>query len=152
MNNIYKLRFGKSSFELEKHYNTLSDSQKERISSMKPVSFFDFNDNQSRYTLFMIITPGEIKEYTAILDSNDIPYSIDNISDSLIRNSIDLDDYIMENATRGSRSKAIGFIEKKNQWVYENLDIDTVLDRISDVGMDSLSSIEKKFLKNYTVE
>lgn len=31
----------------------------------------------------------------------------------------------------------------------ENLDIDIVLDRISEVGIDNLSQIEKDFLKNY---
>ena len=36
-----------------------------------------------------------------------------------------------------------------DEWIYDNLDIDIVLDRISDVGMESLKKVEKEFLKNY---
>jgi len=32
-----------------------------------------------------------------------------------------------------------------------NLDIDMVLDRISEVGIDFLKSVEKEFLKNYQI-
>jgi hypothetical protein len=41
------------------------------------------------------------------------------------------------------------FIDDVNEWVYNNLEIDMILDRISEVGMNSLSQIEKDFLKNY---
>ena len=41
------------------------------------------------------------------------------------------------------------FIDDLNDWISINLDIDTVLDRISEVGIDNLSLVEKKFLKNY---
>jgi hypothetical protein len=34
-------------------------------------------------------------------------------------------------------------------WIYKNLDIDGVLDRITEVGLNNLSSIEKEFLKNF---
>ena len=38
-----------------------------------------------------------------------------------------------------------------DDWIYENLDIDTVLDRISSVGIKSLRKIEKEFLNNYNI-
>ena len=37
-------------------------------------------------------------------------------------------------------------------WIYDNLEIDIVLDRITEVGMDSLKDVEKNFLKNYNNE
>jgi hypothetical protein len=40
------------------------------------------------------------------------------------------------------------FVDDLNDWIYNNLDIDTILDRISQVGLDSLSKIEKQFLNN----
>ena len=38
-----------------------------------------------------------------------------------------------------------------DNWILHNLDIDTVLDRITEVGIDSLKPIETKFLKNYKI-
>ena len=37
-------------------------------------------------------------------------------------------------------------------WIYNNLEINIVLDRINEVGMESLKDVEKKFLKNYNNE
>ena len=152
MNCIYKLRFEKSSYDLEKDYEKLSEYQKEKIASLKPTSFFDFNDEQFKYTLYMIISPIDIKNYVSILDINQIGYELDDISDAALKDEIELDDYLMKQSNRSNRTKIINFIEKKNEWVYENLDIDTVLDRISEVGMESLRYIEKKFLQNYHID
>lgn len=152
MNCIYKLRFEKSSYDLEKDYEKLSEYQKEKIANMKPASFFDFNDEQFKYTLYMIISPIDIKNYVSILDINQIGYELDDISDAALKDEIELDDYLMKQSNRSNRTKIINFIEKKNEWVYENLDIDTVLDRISEVGMESLRYIEKKFLQNYHID
>ena len=42
------------------------------------------------------------------------------------------------------------FIDDLNDWIFENLNIDNVLDRISEVGgVKNLTSIEKEFLKNF---
>ena len=152
MNCIYKLRFEKSSYDLEKDYESLSEYQKEKIANMKPTSFFDFNDEQFKYTLYMIISPIDIKNYISILDMNHIGYELDDISEVALKDEIELDDYLMKQSNRSNRTKIINFIEKKNEWVYENLDIDTVLDRISEVGMESLRYIEKKFLQNYRID
>ena len=40
------------------------------------------------------------------------------------------------------------FVDDLDDWIYNNLDIDTILDRISQVGLDSLTKIEKEFLNN----
>mgnify|MGYP000627723900 CR=1 FL=1 len=41
------------------------------------------------------------------------------------------------------------FIDDVDDWIFENLDIDMVLDRISEVGMESLTRIEKYYLNNF---
>ena len=43
------------------------------------------------------------------------------------------------------------FNKKITEWILSNLDIDIVLDRISNVGIEGLNKIEKKFLDNYKV-
>jgi hypothetical protein len=42
-------------------------------------------------------------------------------------------------------------MEGINYWTMENIDIDIVLDRISQVGMNNLKEVEKDFLKNYKI-
>jgi hypothetical protein len=43
------------------------------------------------------------------------------------------------------------FNKKITEWILSNLDIDIVLDRISNVGIEGLNKTEKKFLDNYKV-
>lgn len=40
------------------------------------------------------------------------------------------------------------FMEKLNEFLTDNLDVDSILDRILDVGVDKLTSFEKYFLNN----
>jgi len=42
------------------------------------------------------------------------------------------------------------FMEKLNEFLTDNLDVDSILDRILDVGIDKLTSFEKYFLNNDT--
>jgi len=39
-------------------------------------------------------------------------------------------------------------MEKLNEFLTDNLDVDSILDRILDVGVDKLTSFEKYFLNN----
>ena len=94
----------------------------------------------------------EINEYISILKQNSIAHRILDISDEILRGEVEIDDHLMLNANRFNKTKVLKFIDKKNEWIYDNLDIDTVLDRISDVGMEALRHIEKKFLENYHID
>jgi hypothetical protein len=42
------------------------------------------------------------------------------------------------------------FMERLNEFLTDNLDVDSILDRILDVGVDKLTSFEKYFLNNDT--
>lgn len=41
-------------------------------------------------------------------------------------------------------------MEDLDHWILENLEIDIVLDRITEVGIENLTDVEKKFL--YEIE
>jgi len=56
---------------------------------------------------------------------------------------------LIENKVEAINStKYLFFVDDLDDWIYNNLDIDTILDRISQVGLDSLTKIEKEFLNN----
>lgn len=147
--NLYKVTFNKSSFDLVDDYERLSEIDKERISDLDVFAFFDY-DEDDKYAFFIIIDTLEFKSYTKILNENLIYFNIENYSKNVIKGNFDIESYLSEYSSPMNTIKLSFFIDDLNEWIYENLDIDIVLDRISEVGIKSLRKIEKEFLNNYS--
>ena len=144
---VYKLKFSKSSYELNDDYERLSDIEKEKISNMEADSFFDI-DEDDKYTFYIIVNPIELKAYLSVLNENLIHYDINDISDDILKGKLEID---IKNINPLNSLKYSFFMDDLDDWIYENLDIDTVLDIISSVGIKSLRKIEKEFLNNYNI-
>jgi len=147
---VYKIQFTKNSYDLNVEYDKLSEHEKEAISSMLPESYFEFNDNNDCYSLYIILNPIDAKRYTKILDDNLIIHSITNISNDLL-NGMDFEKELKTFVNGLNRFRWNNFNKKITEWITSNLDIDIVLDRISSVGVEGLNKIEKKFLDNYKI-
>lgn len=145
---VYKIQFFKSSYELNEEYEKLSEHEKEKISELDAEGFFDY-DEFDRYTVYVITTSREINRYLSILGNNLIKYQLHNLSDDLLKDKVDLEMDLAGQINTLNSIKYSFFIDDVNSWIYQNLDIDMVLDRISEVGIDSLRSVEKEFLKEY---
>jgi hypothetical protein len=146
---LYKIVFNKSSFELNDDYERLSEYEKEIISSMPVDAFFDY-DCDDDYTCFLITSIETVKSYVSILNNNLIKHKVHNISNKVINNEINLEKEIKDSIEPTYKIKFNIFIDGVNEWILEHLDIDTVLDRINQVGgMNNLRQVEKEFLKNY---
>ena len=139
VNHVYKVKYSKSSLELNNDYENLSDFEKESLSELDALSFFDFEEDQ-KYTCYIITTRLDLKKYIKILLNILIILSGKLDIENETRNKIDNFNFL----------KYEFFIDHINDWIYENLEIDIVLDRINEVGMDSLKDIEKLFLKQYS--
>lgn len=146
---VYKIQFYKSSYQLNDEYERLSEHEKERISELDAEGFFDYNDDDDKYTVYVITTPLEIKQYLSILANNLVKYDLFDLSKDVLFNKIDLNEVLKDQINTTNSIKYSFFIDDVNGWVYQNLDMDTVLDRISDVGIDGLTDVEKDFLKMY---
>jgi len=146
---IYKIIFDRTSFELNEDYERLSEHEKENISDMDTQSFFDYQDHNDNYICFIITSPLEVKRYLEILSRNFITHQLKDLSKDIIGFKIDIEEELRPLLSTTNSLKYSFFIDDLNYWISINLDIDTVLDRISEVGMDNLSLVEKKFLKNY---
>ena len=81
---VYKLKFSKSSYELNDDYERLSDIEKEKISNLEADSFFDI-DEDDKYTFYIIVNPIELKAYLSVLNENLIHYDINDISDDILK-------------------------------------------------------------------
>jgi hypothetical protein len=151
MTKVYKIKFNKSSFELNDDYERLSDYEKDIISELNTESFFDYEDELDNYICFVITTPTELDRYLKILRNNLIENECSDLSKPVLKNEINLE--LLEGKLDSNNYfKYDFFMDDLESWIYDNLEIDIVLDRITEVGMNSLKDVEKNFLKNYNNE
>jgi hypothetical protein len=90
-----------------------------------------------------------MKKYTSILSKNLIKFEFSDLTKDVLSSKVDLELELKPQLKTTNSIKYSFFIDDVNEWIYNNLEIDMILDRISEVGMNSLSQIEKDFLKNY---
>ena len=148
MNRVYNIVFNKSSYERDKDYERFSEQEKVTISSMNPDSFFDFNDKE-HYTLYLIFSPLDIEKYSKILDNNFIEHKLEDVSEKVLENKLCVESSLKPFVNALNRFRWNTYKAKLDQWIYDNLDMDLVLDRIGQCGMDGLRPVEKKFLRNF---
>jgi hypothetical protein len=149
-NRVYKIRYSKSSLELNEDYDCLSDYEKEAISELDAEGFFDYEDNNI-YCCYVISTPIEVTKYSKILTNNLIAHECLDLSKDIIYNKIDVEYELEDKLDEKNLFKYDFFLDDLEHWIYNNLEIDIVLDRITDVGIDSLKQVEKDFLKHYSI-
>lgn len=148
MTKVYKIKFNKSSFELNDDYERLSDYEKDIISELNTESFFDYENEIGNYVCYVITTPTELDRYLKILRNNVIEHESSDLSNPVLKNEINLE-MLEDKLDSNNYFKYDFFMDDLESWIYDNLEIDIVLDRITEVGMDSLKDVEKNFLKNY---
>jgi hypothetical protein len=149
-NRVYKIRYSKSSLELNEDYDCLSDYEKEAISELDAEGFFDYEDNNI-YCCYVISTPVEVVKYSKILTNNLIQHEYLDLSQEILNNKIDIEIELEDKLDEKNLFKYDFFLDDLEHWIYNNLEIDIVLDRITDVGINSLRQVEKDFLKHYSV-
>jgi hypothetical protein len=146
---VYKIRYDQSSFQLNEEYDRLSEHEKEKIADLDAESFFDYQDYKDRYVCYIITTPAEVKKYSSILSNNLIQHQIIDISEDILKFKINIEEELKPLLSTINSIKYSFFVYDLNEWILSNIDIDTVLDRISDVGIENLTKVEKDFLINY---
>jgi len=143
---VYKIQFNKSSYELNSQYDGISQSEKDKLSESNVIGSYDMDDIDFKYVLYVITCKIEINKYIEILNNNFIQYKIYDITNDVLMNRINWSEILLD-----KKKEYYTFINDINLWISENLDIDIVLDRISESGIESLTTIEKEFLKTYKV-
>lgn len=146
---VYKVKFLKSSLQLnDEDYDKLSDHERIRIDEFDTDRFFDFDDTDG-YTWYVITDAIEMKVLLGILSGNLIEVSCKNLSSDILSKKINLESDINAHINKLNSKKFKIFISELNKWIYQNLDMDTVLDRISESGIESLTETEQLFLNNF---
>lgn len=129
-------------------YSSISDSDLDKIATLDIISSFDY-EKEEFYYCYIICNDVEIKKYKKILDENYINYSCEDLSEGILKNEYNIY-YIKEYIDNDNYYLYEDFIECIEEWIFENLDLDIVLDLISLNGMNNLREVDRKFLKeNY---
>lgn len=152
MNSIYKIKFEESSSFLRNYYDTkLSNGDKRKIERLEALSYFDYEENE-KYICILIASIYDIKEYLSIMSKNSIKFRYSDMSDDILKRRIDIINELRDKVNESSSVTFSFFTEDLESWIFDNLNIDIVLDKISEVGIENLSDIENKFLKNLNNE
>jgi len=142
------IEFCRSSEDVSYDYDHLSDNDKEKIANLDTEASFDYEDEQQNYVCYSLMSSNETEKWKNILDANFIPYICHDISLNVIKNNINLEKKLIKYTNNYNENSYHEFINKLNEWIKSNLDLDTVLDMINEKGVDSLRLIDKEFLKN----
>lgn len=146
---IYKIQFSKSSKKLQYDYEKLSDDDKNNISIIEVVAYFDYNESD-KYTIFVIVNKNEIEKYIDLLNKNKIKFVCEDISKDVLNGDINVDMIIKSHVNKKNIINYKLFMDCLNEWLYNNYDVDMILDKISKHGIESLNKIELEFLNDYS--
>jgi hypothetical protein len=144
---LVKIDFCRAVEDVSYDYEHLSDNDKEKVSNIDIVASFDFEDEYQIYNSYFLISPNEIEKYRKILDDNIIPYLCTDFSSNVIQNKMNLERILLKYTNNNNEIEYYKFINRLNEWIKENLDIDIVLDMINEKGINSLRTVDKEFLK-----
>jgi hypothetical protein len=123
----------------------------EKLETIYLLNFYlciDFIKDKN-YTLFVISDNLGVDNFKMFLDENKIPYICKNISDLVLSGEININDSILDSLDEFNYEISDLFLEEIDDWIYQNTDIDIILDKISEKGIESLIEPEKKYLDNY---
>lgn len=148
---IYKITFNNTSKELEDLDDSFSILDQEKLEEISAYSYFDYDGVNGDYTVFFMSSPVSIKTYIDILNTYYIKLDCLDITNDLLNLKYNLEIDLKHLVNNDNEIKFEFFIDDLNSWLLENLDIDTILDKISEIGIDNLSELEKEFLKNYKI-
>lgn len=150
---LYQISFDQSCDELNNSYSDIPEHEKEKIHNMDVLASFDYEDKSNKYNCYLLTTKIEIEIYKNILNNNIITYICKDISQDVISNNIDIEKIISSNMDKkyyillGINYEI--FIAEITEWIYQNMDLDFILDRINKDGIESLRPIDRYFLLHY---
>jgi hypothetical protein len=146
---LQKFEYFRGADILAEEYTYLSENDKERIINIDSEATFDFEDEHNNYTCYLLIDSSELQKYKKVLDLNLIAYLCNDISQSVIKNQLNLEKILSKYVTPDNERDYYTFMKTVDDWIVSKLDLDLVLDMINEKGMASLRDIDKRFLNQF---
>ena len=144
---IFKLSFVFEPSLLSEYYSTLSEIQKSKVSNLDITASFYYQSYNIQIG-YLIISQLEMEIYKKVLDDNYIPYICEEISQKVLNNKTNLE-IELENYINFYNSIDYDIlIYEVNQWLRQRLTLDSILDRISEFGIETLRPIDREILRS----
>jgi hypothetical protein len=126
--NVYKLKTGLTQEDLDKLQNSMDESDFILINSVEDKVLNADIIEDGFVSSYMICSEKILDLLKSIFYKYEVTFSVQDITKLFLYGQVDVDDIYFQN------------------YLQENLDIDTILDKISEVGIDSLSDLDKDIL------
>jgi len=127
--NIYKISTNLTESESDKIYNNLSREDKKKISDLNEgVLNSDIFDEFGHMTSYMICNKEVVDFIVNVFHENKVKYKVENITKLFLYGQVKIEDKDFQ------------------IFLKENLDIDTILDKINEIGINSLTDLDKEIL------
>lgn len=144
---IFKLSFIFEPSLLSEYYSTLTEIQKSKVSNLDITASFYYQSYNIQIG-YLIISQLEMEIYKKVLDDNYIPYICEEISQKVLNNKTNLE-IELENYINFYNSIDYDIlIYEVNQWLRQRLTLDSILDRISEFGIETLRPIDREILRS----
>lgn len=148
---VYHLEFARDIETVVWEYSHLSETDRTNLSTIQFSVTYDYIDEYQNYNFVIITDPEQMNKYVKILQNNFILHFHRDISNSLLKDTIDFS-RLEKVIDRSTNSLFIKFQNKINEWILKHQDLDNVLDMINEKGINKLRDIDKKFLEDYGKE
>ncbi len=145
---FYHIDYSRSTNDVHWEYQNMTENDRIALVNLKFDASFDYEDRLGNYNMYLLTTTMQYEKFKEILDNNIILYVSRDLSHQLLYNRFDLN-HLKKNLELEQRKLYELFIDRLDEWLLENLEIDIVLDIINDKGIKKLRKIDKKFLENY---
>jgi hypothetical protein len=127
--NVYKISTNLTESESDKIYNSLSRENKKKISDLNEgVLNNDIFDEFGHMTSYMICDKQVVDFIVDLFHVNKVKYKVEDITKLFLYGQVKIEDKDFQN------------------FLKENLDIDTILDKINEIGINSLTDLDKQIL------
>ena len=128
--NVYKISTNLTESEAYKIYNSFTREDKKKISDFNDdgVLNSDIIDEFGHMTSYMICDKEVVDFIVNLFHKNKVNYKVEDITKLFLYGQVKIEDKDFQN------------------FLKENLDIDTILDKINEIGINSLTDLDKEIL------
>ena len=142
---VYEIRFSDSLTTFNNRYDIMDEDDKDDLFDLEAGGSFDYEDDDEYYIFLIITTESELIKIKNILNKYEFDYDVDDLSDEILNNSDEIHT-ILNNIKYTDEVNFEMFVCDLDEWIYNNLTIDIILDKINRYGIDKLSEIDKIYL------
>ncbi len=129
-------------------YQYLSEIDRIAIANLVFEASLDYEDKHGNYSMIILASEQHVEKFRNILESNYVQHFIKDVSSEILYNKQTIKK-LLSNIRIDNEDLLQKFIEKVENWIYSNLDLDIVLDIINETGIENLRKVDKKFLEDY---